>query len=150
MFTRNNLDYGQYHSDIDILAINVVKAEIWDCEVKVRTGNTIISDTIKKQNGFQHFVETFKNTDRINIIKSLVPECYNIKSKFITTKSLFGKSEDGLNKWIDKFKENEIEVIFFDEIIRDINDISINLKKTTNGIIQTLRLFNLYKGKKDS
>ncbi len=148
MFTRTNLDYGQFHSDIDILAINIKNNEAWDCEVKVRTGSTMISDNSNKQNGFKHFVKTFNDKERKKIIANLIPDSYHVCRKFITTKSLFGKTKENQTKWIQRFKDEIIEVIIFDEIIEDINRFSIEAKKSTNGVIQTLRLLNIYREQK--
>lgn len=145
MFTRTNLDYGQFHSDIDILAINIKANEAWDCEVKVRTGSTMISDNANKQNGFKHFAKTFRDKDRQKIITNLVPDTYRVIRKFITTKSLFGKTIENQNKWIKRFTDENIDVIFFDEIIADINRFAVDAKKSTNGVVQTLRLLNIYR-----
>lgn len=148
MFTRNNIDYGQFHCDIDILAVDIRTKEVWDCEVKVRTGSTQISNNHNKQNGFNHFVNTFYDIAREKKINEILPKDFTLKKKFITTKSLFGKDENQ-KKWINNFSEKGIDVIFFDTIINEINESTLDLKKSTNEIIQTLRLLNLYKNSSD-
>jgi Holliday junction resolvase-like predicted endonuclease len=58
-FIINGIDYGQFHSDIDILAVNIKEKKIVDVEVKIRTGSTKISSGDNKQSGFQHLVRQF-------------------------------------------------------------------------------------------
>lgn len=143
MFTRNNIDYGQYHSDIDILAINLFDKIAWDCEVKIRTGSIMISDNDTKQNGFKSFSDSFKNTERINVLKTLVPHDYKIEKKFITTLSFLGKTDKNRLKWVTRFSVENIEVIFIEKIINELNMHSTIVKKSTNEVIQTLRLLNI-------
>lgn len=142
-FTLNSIYYGQYHNDIDILAINLNKEEIWDCEIKVRTGSTMISDNSNKQNGFYHFVDTFKDAKRSNKVMEYSNNKLNIKQKFITTKSLFGKTKNNQEKWFNKFKENNIDVIYFDEVMSELSDFAKTSKKSTDEIVQVLKLFHI-------
>lgn len=144
-FTINSIFYGQYHNDIDILAININKKEIWDCEVKVRTGSTMISDNNNKQNGFNHFVSTFQSQERKDKLNQYVDNNFTIKQKFITTKSLFGTTDKNQKKWFEKFKQENIEVIYFDEVMNELYEYAIETKKSTDEIIQVLRLLQINK-----
>lgn len=83
MFSRNNIDYGQHHSDIDILAIDIFNCRAWDCEVKIRTGSTMISDNDSPQNGFQHFVDSFKDSERIKTLNILIPDNYKVEKNLL-------------------------------------------------------------------
>ena len=144
-FTKNSINYGQFHNDIDILAVDLKKVIIWDCEVKVRTGSTQISKNHNKQNGFYKFVETFNDPERKKAINNCIGcNGYEISKKFITTKSLFGKSVQNQSKWVSSFEEEGIDVIFFDEIIRDLSKHAKESKKSTNEIVQVLRLYHIY------
>ena len=142
-FTINSIFYGQYHNDIDILAINVKKKEIWDCEVKVRTGTTMISDNDNKQNGFNHFVNTFQSQERKDKLNEYMDNTFTVKQKFITTKSLFGKTDKNQKKWFYKFKQENIEVIYFDEVMNELYEYAIQTKKSTDEIVQVLRLLQI-------
>ncbi len=142
-FTINSIYYGQYHNDIDILAINLKQKVIWDCEIKVRTGSTMISDNNNKQNGFNHFLSTFNDAKRSDKIFEYIDNQYSISKKFITTRSLFGKTEENQNKWFKRFKDNNIDVIYFDEVMKELSNFSIKTKKSTDEIIQVLKLFHI-------
>ncbi len=142
-FTINSIYYGQYHNDIDILAVNFKKKIVWDCEVKVRTGSTMISNNDNKQNGFKHFVNTFDDVKRSDKISEYIDNEYTIIKKFITTKSLFGKTENNQKKWFKEFKDKRIDVIYFDEVMKELSDLSIETKKSTDEIIQVLKLFHI-------
>jgi hypothetical protein len=142
-FTITSIDYGQFHNDIDILAININLKEVWDCEIKVRTGGTRISNNSNKQNGFLHFVKTLNDSTREAKSKEYLTDNYEIKKKFITTRSLFG-SVRNQNKWIDEFKNKNIDVIFFDEIVNDLSDYAKGINKSNNEVVQILRLFFIH------
>ena len=139
-FTVSCLDYGKFHNDIDILSVNLQTNEVWDCEIKVRTGSTKITNSTDKTNGFIHFVGTFNDPQRLNAVNVFLPKKeFILKRKFITTKSLFG-SEKNKTKWVSKFGKEDIEVVFFDEITKDLADYAKTLKKSNNEILQILRL----------
>jgi len=148
MFTINELYYGNHHKDIDLLAVNLNTKEIWDCEVKVRTSTTQISDNANKQNGFKHFVSSLKSKERDKKIKQY---CGNNKFKvtkvFITTKSLFGRTEINQKKWLKKFNDIDIEVVFFDRIIKELQAKANVATKSNNEVIQVLKLLKIYEKK---
>lgn len=145
MFTTNELYYGNYHKDIDLLAVNLINKEIWDCEVKVRTGSTQISDNANKQNGFKHFVSSLKSKERDNKIKQYCGKNkFKVSKVFITTKSLFGRTEVNQNKWLRKFNDNGIEVVFFDRIIKELQAKAHVATKSNNEVIQVLKLLKIY------
>lgn len=144
LFTRNNIHYGQYHSDIDILAINLKTSIAWDCEVKVRTSTTKIANTDNPQNGFNRFVRSLNSEERDEKVLSILPKNTLVVKKFITTNSLFGKSEENISKWEQAFKDRNIEVIFFDEIIKDLFEFASKTPKTSNDVIQVLKMFSIY------
>ena len=117
--------------------------EVWDCEIKVRTGSTRISNKSNKQNGFLHFVKTLNDSTRETKCKEYLTNNYEIKKKFITTRSLFG-SVGNQNNWIDEFKKEYIDVIFFDEIVKDLSDYAKGINKSNNEVVQILRLFFIH------
>lgn len=93
-FILNNIYYGQFHSDIDILAVNLNKRIILDCEIKIRTGSTKISNNDNKQNGFLHICNQLNSEIRKNKVISLIGTDKGFKQKklLITTRSFFGSS----------------------------------------------------------
>lgn len=142
-FVMDNIYFGQFHQDIDLLAVNILKNELLDIEVKVRTGNTKISDNDNKQNGFKHFVNQLNSLDRDEKIKGIIGETnsLNIRKLFITTKSLLGKLK--LNYWLTRFKEEGIEVMFIEDIILELETLAKELPLSKNEVIQILRLQNI-------
>lgn len=149
MFTITSILFGTFHSDIDLLAANLNRKEIWDCEVKVRTGSTQISNNDNKQNGFQHFVDALKDSGREKKIREVIGKTdFKITKKFITTKSLLGSTKATQDKWIKRFGDENIEVIFFDKIIKDLSSKAQVIHKSNNEVIQVLRLFHIYEDKK--
>jgi hypothetical protein len=143
MFTINNIMYGNFHSDVDILAISLASNEVWDCEIKIRTGTTKINNNNTTQNGFNHFINCFNHQERQNKIEELINKNnfnFTLKKVFITTKSFLGKTDH----WINEFKNNKIEVLFFEDIIQDLNEISKKSKKASNLVIHTFKLINKF------
>ncbi len=147
-FVIGNIDYGQFHENIDILAVNIKEKEILNCEVKVRTGKTLIGESDKKQNGFQHFVNQLKSAARQKTIIDIIGVTdYKLKDLFITTKSLLGVKNK--QKWIDKFKEKNIDVLFIEDIVQNLEDLALKTMISSNEIIQILRLQQIKNSKKE-
>lgn len=140
-FIIDGIDYGQFHSDIDILAVNIKSQEILDCEVKIRTGSTKISGGENKQSGFLHFVNQLNAVDRNNKIINIVGSAhgYHIKKIFITTYSLLGKPMNR-SKWINKFNQENIEVRFIEDIVEELEQHALSLPLSKNEVVQILRL----------
>ena len=142
-FVMDNIYFGQFHQDIDLLAVNLLLREVLDIEVKVRTGSTKISDNDNKQNGFRHFVGQLKSLERDNKISEIIGDIgdFKIRKIFITTRSLLGKVKS--QKWIDSFSHEGIEVKFIEEIISELEDHAKGLPLSKNEVIQILRLQNI-------
>lgn len=148
MFTVTSLLFGNFHADIDLLAVNLNTKEIWDCEVKVRTAIQI-SNNASKQNGFQHFVGALKDKKRETRILEFVGKTdFKITKKFIATKSLLGRTQATQDRWVKQFRDENIDVIFFDKIIKDLSTRAQAVHKSTNEVVQVLRLFHIYENKK--
>ena len=132
MFTTTNLYFGRNNHDIDLLAVDLKTAVIWDCEVKFR----------KKGNGFcEADFDSIRNTrERADRIRQLLGKSpYPVERKFITTKS-FLNLERNRKGWAPKFQKERIEVFYFDDIITDLAHHAEHLSKSTNEITQVLRL----------
>lgn len=141
-FILTNLDYAQFHSDIDILAINVKTKSVLDFEIKIRTGSTYISNNRNKQNGFYHICNQLLGHDRNNKINEVVGinHGYKVRKVLVTTKSFLGKTNKTREKWIRQFKSNNINVVFIEKVVDILLKKSKFLKITKDEIIQILRL----------
>lgn len=142
-FILNNVYYGQFHSDIDILAVNLNKKILLDCEIKVRTGSTKISNNENKS-GFKHICNQLNSLERNAKIVSLVGNGNNFKQEklLITTRSFFGLLNNR-KKWIRKFSNQGIKVQFIEGIVYSLERKAKRLNISTNEVIQILRLRNL-------
>jgi hypothetical protein len=150
-FTIPSVDYGKYHNDIDLLSVNLLTKEIWDCEIKLRTSSTKISDNDSKQSGFNHFVNSFNDKNRKKTATDYFSkdfDNYKYKRIFITTRNFLG-SVTNQKKWVNKFQKADIVIIFFDTIVDDLIGYSKSIKKSNNQVLQILRLSNLYKSNND-
>ncbi len=145
MFTTTEIHFGNSHNDIDILAVRLgQKIEIWDCEVKIRTGSTNISNGNDKRNSFDNYVKLMKSSEREQALKSyFVNEPKAVKKKFITTAKFLGATELNQSKWIKKFNEQGIDVILMEEIVKDLLELASQTKKTSADVIQILKLIEL-------
>lgn len=141
-FVMVNIYSGQFHLDIDLLAVNLTMKELLDIEVKVQTGITKISDNDNKQNGFRHFVGQLKSVERENKINEIIgySEEFKIRKDIYYIKSLLGKKNT--NMWLDKLFHEEIEVKFIEEIISELEEHAKGLPLSKNEVIQILKLQN--------
>ncbi|MBT2605625.1 hypothetical protein J7E55_21830 [Bacillus sp. ISL-53] len=144
-FILNNIYYGQFHSDIDILAVNLNKRIILDCEIKIRTGSTKISNNDNKQNGFLHICNQLNSEIRKNKVISLIGTDKGFKQKklLITTRSFFGSSLENRKKWFKQFRAHGIKVQFIEGIVYSLERKASRQKISSNEVMQILRLRNL-------
>ncbi|MFQ6120093.1 MAG: hypothetical protein ACE5KE_09430, partial [Methanosarcinales archaeon] len=132
---RANIEYGKYHSAIDLLAIDK-NGNIKDIEVKWKS-RIVIEDSTSKQNGFKHIVNQLKDMRRNESIKELLGKEPTHKI-FVTTKHFFSISN--FDYWKNRFKEQNIEVLFFDDIIPKLVE-KIKIKgKYESPVLQTIRM----------
>jgi hypothetical protein len=140
-FVIDGIDFGQFHSDIDILAVNIKLKEIIDFEIKIRTGSTKISGNTKKQNGFYHYVNQFHHVERITRINDIAGNNhgYSLRKVFVTTYSFLGALKNR-TKWINNFLAYNIEVMFIEDMVEDLENHALTLRLSKNEVIQILRL----------
>ena len=114
-FTINTIYYGQFHSDIDILALNLLRKEIWDIEVKVRTGSTKIMNGTDRQNEFDHFVHQLTSSERTQKIQEFVGDHdgFELNKVFVTTRSMLG-STDNQKKWTSSVESDMFAALHLD------------------------------------
>ena len=143
-FTLPDIKYNSFNSAIDILAVNLNESIIWDIEVKFKSRITIAHNKSKEQ-GFEHFVSQLINNNRENKITDIIGKSdkgFKIIKTFITTKRFFTKKK--FDYWVEQFKYNGINVVFFDDIINDLSTLAKNSTKENDVILQTLRLYKQF------
>lgn len=143
-FTIDDIDYDNFHSAIDILALDLSNNEILDIEVKFKARITI-EDSDKKQNGFQHIIKQLLSEERDNKIKELWTNNHNftIVKVLITTKHFFTVNK--FDYWCKEFENKKIRVYFFDKILKELSEKAHSLNKANDEILQTLRILNQIK-----
>ncbi len=129
LFLITELYFGNRHNDIDLLGVNLIKEEIWDIEVKVRTGSTNMC-----ANDFNAIIDNFENEERELAIKERIGA-----SKF-PRKRILIISDSYLGRWEGRFREKGLEVIPLSKVMQDLLEIAKSERKSMNPIIQTLRL----------
>jgi hypothetical protein len=134
-FVIEELFYGQHNNDVDVLAVSLIEKMIYDCEVKCRLKTKMDKVMFKK------VVDEFKNPLRIEKIKQCIGEAehYSLKNVFITTKFLLG-SEQNREKWEGKFLEQNIKVLYLDDILKELSEYASETSKTNDLTIQIFRL----------
>ena len=135
MFIQSELYFGQYNSDIDILAVSIIDQLLWDCEIKVRTGTTNMC-----KSSFDNIINNFNCPDRANIIFAVNQNKLALKKKLIISQKYLGETPQTIKRWEAAFTLKNIDVIYFDTVIKELSDFSSSCSKTTNVIIQTLKL----------
>ncbi len=129
LFLITELYFGKRHNDVDLLGVSLINQEIWDIEVKVRTGSTNMCEK-----DFKTIIDNFYSADREAAIKML------ISSSSFSRKKVLVISDSYLGSWENKFKEKGLEVIRFDIVMQDLREFAKGESKSMNPIIQTLRL----------
>ena len=136
-FVIEELYYGLHNNDVDVLAINVIENRIYDCEVKCRLSTNMYKNLFKK------IVAEFKNPLRMKMISRYIGKRnginLSIEQIFITTKSLLG-SEKNRENWKGKFSENNIGVIYLDDILKELSSHASRISKTNDLTTHLLRL----------
>jgi hypothetical protein len=136
-FVIEELFYGQHNNDVDVLAVSLNEELIYDCEVKCRL------KTKMDKAMFNKVVDEYQNPLRLGKIGQFIgdAERFSLKKVFITTKFLLG-SEKNRDKWEGKFREQNIEVFYLDDILQELSDFASETSKTNDLTIQIFRLFN--------
>ena len=141
---RASIEYGRYHSAIDLLAVDKI-GNVKDIEVKWKS-RIVIEDSDKKQNGYYHIINQLKNKKRDEIIKELIGKLPTEKI-LVTTKHFFSKSK--LEYWKNRFKEQNIQVLFFDDIIPKLVKEIKTKGKYDSPVLQTIRMLKYFNQLKD-
>ncbi len=150
-FTLENISFktigekgGSNYSNIDILACDS-EGNFFDYEIKWRSVYSLNASNKKEIDGF---INQMFRKERILKIKEIIGEKSYIKV-FITTKNFFGSSNQKRNILEEAFKNREVEIKYFEDIIIELLK-KIPLKgRFDNETLQIIRIFKLFKLLKD-
>lgn len=139
-FTIENIVFKvpRNYSDIDILAVDN-EGCYYDYEIKWRSAWSI-GATDKETSG--NLILQMKREERVEKIRKIIGK-KDYKKIFVTTKQFFGKEEK--RKSIEEeFKKEGIEVIYFEEIIKELSE-KIKIKgRYDSPILQTIRILKYF------
>ena len=149
-FTRTNISFkvkgkkgGSNYSDIDILAVDN-DGKYYDYEVKWRSKATLSATNQAKLN---EIINQMTRHERIAKIEKIIGK-KEYEKIFVTTRSFLGKSDQKQNDLIKVFEKDNIKIIFFEDIVKELVEI-INVKGRYDSmaiqIIRILKQFDLLK-----
>ena len=146
IFTISNVEYNSHHAAIDLLGIDLKNKEVLDIEVKFKSGISI-NNSVKKENGFLHIKKQLINKNREETIKRLLLDNHKFKIKklLITTKKFLTAKK--FKYWNKRFKQNGIELEYFENIIAELSNKAKKMTKASDEILQALRIINQFGAK---
>jgi len=130
---------GSNYSNIDILAVDT-NGIYYDYEIKWRSVYSI-GATDKER--IENFIFQMDRPERIETINQIIGNKF-YRKVFVTTINHFGKTEDKRNSILEQFRNANIEVIYFEDIVKDLVE-----KVETYGIydapiLQTIRMLKKF------
>ena len=134
---------GSNYSNIDILAVDKER-KYYDYEVKWRSVYSIGATDKETVEGFLNQLE---RKERVAKIKSIIGN-KSYQKVFITTYTLFGKSKEKRDRFIELFNKRNIQVLFFEDIIPELIkkiEIKGRYDSQTLQLIRMLKLFDIVK-----
>jgi len=135
---------GSNYSDIDILAVDK-NGNYYDYEIKWRSVYSLVATDKEK---LKAFINQVIRKERIAKLKEFIGN-KSCKHIFITTHQLFGRSEKKRKIITKEFNKRNIEIIFFEDIIKELLD-KIEIKgRYDSPILQTIRMLKYFKLIKD-
>ena len=127
---------GSNYSNIDILSVDT-KGNFYDYEVKFRSEYLINVADVKA------FIKQLNRKERAEKIHQIIGKT-KYKKIFIATRIMFGKRQDKVNNFLLIFKKENIEVLFFEDVIIDLIK-AVNLKgRYDSQMLQIIRLLKKY------
>jgi len=130
---------GSNYSDIDILAVDK-DDKYYAYEIKWRSVYSL-GGTDKES--LESFINQVTRKEREEKIKEIIGN-KPYKKIFVTTKTLFGKSEKKRNSIEQEFIKKGIEVLYFEKIIKELTD-KITIKgRYDSPILQTIRMLKYF------
>lgn len=127
---------GVNYSNIDILSVDI-KGNFYDYEVKFRSEYLISATDIKE------YIKQLNRKERVEKIYQIIGKT-KYKKIFIATKIMFGKRKEKINSFLSIFEKENIEVLFFEDVIVDLIK-AVNLKgRYDSQMLQIIRLLKKY------
>ncbi|MFH1505993.1 MAG: hypothetical protein ABIE94_03295 [archaeon] len=145
-FTISNIQFktigpkgGSNYSDIDILAADS-DGNYYDYEIKWRS---VYSIGATDKETVEAYVHQMRRTERVKKIREVIGN-KPVKKIFVTTRNHFGKKEEKRKLIESRFTKNNISVIYFEEIIKElVEKISVTGRYDSN-ILQTIRILKYF------
>lgn len=130
---------GSNYSNIDILAVDT-NGIYYDYEIKWRS---VYSIGATDKEGVENFISQMTRPERIETIHGIIGNKL-YRKVFVTTMDHFGKTEKKRKSISDQFKNANIELIYFEDIVKDLVE-----KVETYGIydvpiLQTIRMLKKF------
>ena len=122
-FTMENVQYpvnsgksGSNYGDIDILAFDAKEGKFYDYEVKWSSSPTINGTQKESVKGI---IKRFYDEERVKVLseKIGISDIRNIQKVLIVPQIYFGVGENIRIKYEQEFKDKNISVTYFDNII---------------------------------
>ena len=130
---------GSNYTDIDILAVDR-EGNYYNYEIKWRSV-FVLPSTDEKH--FPGYVKQLKRLERMKEIKRLTGTT-KVKHFFVTTKNHLGKKEEKRQIFIDKFKKECIEVLFFEDIVCELVEVIKINGRYDSEVLQTIRMLKFF------
>jgi len=130
---------GSNYSNIDIFSVDI-DGNFYDYEVKFRSEYSI-GATDKET--IDSLIFQLSRKERVEKIFEIIGN-KKYKKILITTRIMFGKKQEKIDNFLSIFRKNNIEIIFFEDVINDLIK-SVNLKgRYDSQMLQIIRLFKKY------
>lgn len=130
---------GSNYSNIDFLAVDTM-GHYFDYEIKWRSVYSISSTDKETIDSFIHQVNRQERAKKIKEIIGHKP----YKKIFITTYQMFGQGEKKRERFIQIFKSHNIEVLFFEDVIKELIA-SVGVEgRYDSQILQTIRMLKYF------
>lgn len=130
---------GSNYSNIDLLAVDA-DGIYYDYEIKWRSVYSLGATDKETTEAFLH---QLLRKERVEVIKKIIGN-KPYKKRFITTFQLFGRSEEKRDTFIKTFKTHGIDVLFFEDIIKELIE-TIDVKgRYDSEVLQTIRMIKYF------
>jgi len=146
-FTIDNIKFkvygpkgGSNYSDVDILTVDK-DGKYYDYEVKWRSKFSLGATNKETVSAF---INQMLRKERVETIKKIIGN-KSYQKVFITTYSLFGRSEEKRKKIEGEFNKNKIKIKYFEDIIPELVDKIETIGRYDSPILQTIRMLKYFK-----
>ncbi|MDP3698906.1 MAG: hypothetical protein Q8R47_04925 [Nanoarchaeota archaeon] len=136
---------GSNYSNVDLLAVDKA-GKYYDYEIKWRS---VYSLGATDKETPAALINQMLRKERVEKIKSIIGR-KPYQKIFITTYQMFGRSQEKRDKFVKIFNSNKIQVLFFEEIIKELVS-AIDVKgRYDSEVLQTIRMIKYFDLLKES